>query len=268
MAKVKRERIVMSGAEKKELDFMLDINVTAGGLFTALLPPNVVELFEIRGVDLKSNKRRGSRPGYYEANTMDALLKLVDADCKKYVSRKLISKRMVIEYQVETTCSYVFTKSGDIGPNGYYAHNHDKLGDRIWMHGTKDIHANTREPYGMQVYVKPKIELTYQYLGGVKKIEYAYAHETYAFGMEEVSGNLKWLNDVVGIGPISGNTIIIEYTEQIAEFFVRFIKTICLFNEHIKNVLTPDAIREIAANSTPLFLLPSDSNVSTNEKPK
>ena len=69
--------------------------------------------------------------------------------------------------------------------------------------------------------------------------------------------NLAWLRDIVGIAPPKESSGIkeIEYTEEVAAFFVNMIKSICMMNERVKDFLTPDAIRMIAANQGQIKLI-------------
>jgi len=45
----------------------------------------------------------------------------------------------------------------------------------------------------------------------------------------------------------------IDYTEDIARFFVELLVSVCKMNENIKNKLTPEAIKEVAESGQKLL---------------
>lgn len=261
MPEVTTEKVFLHGTERNEFKMSYDINVTTDGTFTTTLPAEFVQLFKAANIDLSRNNRRGSKEGFVSDETLDGLKKKVLAICTEYMSREMISERLVIRYNVETICSYLINDAGDIVPNGRFVEDYG--GRHHWKNGTTEVHAaSPGKGTGMRVYAKPAIERVYKYKSGKEKTEYETLNSYPGQKNDHftIGENFIWLDNVCSIDPW-GQLKIIEYNEAIAGFFVKFIKMICQFNEQIKDYLTPEAIRLLAESSMP-FLLGNDTKPS------
>lgn len=267
MGKLKTERISISeittlvGSSLYGGDgnsFSYDINVDKEGLFSTTLPAEIVAKFEAAGVELKPN--RLNNKGYFSDKTYEGLKKQVAAVVAEYLSRELVSEAIVIKYVIQTQCAYSFNDAGDIIPNCGYeftGRGHNDPGLAGWSGGTVDMDATHRRPFGIQVYAKPFFRRSYKYKSGVVRVEYDRLQEP----DKKDRPNLAWLDGVVGIAVPDAHwghkdtegCAEIEYTEEVAEFFVNLLTSICKVNERIKDFLTPDAIRVIAQNKTKLL---------------
>lgn len=224
------------------VEFKYDIHVNTDGEFYTTLPEKAVLMFENASIVLPANpNRREGKRGYIIRDTINELTEAVNDLVKEYLSTTIIYEALIIRYSIHTTCTYVKTPDGDIGPNGHYAG--DWEGDK-WLGGTRKVFANDSEPYGLEVFVKPLVKRILRYKSGNEKTEYSYLHSAgrmvngKPFKLGEYG---KWLDAIVGIGP-AGNEKEMEYSEKMAEFFVNMIKSICKLNERIKDHIEPEAL--------------------------
>lgn len=253
MAKLRTEKIKMDGSVKGELEFKYDINVNKDGTFTTTIPQNIVELFDAAQIDLSRNQLR--RKGYFTSDTIDGLTKQVLKCCEEYLSRKMISHEIVIKYCIQTTCSYCLDIKGEVVPNGSNEWTKTKDGSYHWKQGTENQHANEHHPFGINIYAKPFHKREFKYKSG--KIKQEYEHFS-AFGSSETKKNqhyLKWLEGISSICPPEhGKIMEITYSEDVAKVFVDMLKGICMINEKIKDLITPDKIQLIADSKLKLLV--------------
>jgi hypothetical protein len=242
MKKFKTEKLSFDGAEKKELQFSIDISINNDGVFTTQLPENITQLFENAGIQMGKNLR--GRNGYFQDKSYDNLILSVSAAAKTYLSEELIEEKTVIRYIVRTTCSYML-KDDDVTPNGYWA---GKDGGH-WREGTISQNASSRHPFGLLIWVEPKVKKTFKYKTGRTRIQYGHTR----YHMEnrnpgDPDYNLCWLASICSMSePESGTKQEVDYTEEVAAVFVGMVKWICFMNEKIKDFLTPEGIQQIAA---------------------
>lgn len=247
MARLKTEHIKNI---EHNLDFKYNINVTADGKFNTTLPASIVEIFEGASMDMKGDR---GRKGYFVSGSLKDLIGIVDSLVKEYVSTTIVSENLIIRYSIQTQCTYVITDDGDIGPNGHYS---SIPGDEKWKSGTVRTYANDKTPYGLQVFAKPLVKRVLRYKSGKMKDEYSYVtmagKGAFTGEFYKLDEHGKWLDDVVGIGPV-GPVKEMPYSEKMAEFFVNMIKSICKLNERIKDYIEPDALMQLAENGQKLL---------------
>jgi hypothetical protein len=240
MPKFKTERFIMDGSVKGELNFKYDIYIDKDGVFSTTLPQDIVALFEKAQIRMHINKMKNR--GYVTSSTYDGLVKSIKNICEEYLSRELINEKIVLKYQVETSCSYMLNEDSEIVPNGFWARNGK------WKGGTMSTHAASPETYGIWVYVKPMVRKDYKYKSGTQKTEYIHiSHAGEKFDdLKKEMYNLRWLDDLTAIkSRFHGQVKEIDYSESVAEFFVGMIKFICNLNEKIKDFLEPEMIQMI-----------------------
>ncbi len=244
MAKVSTERILIDKGLDTEFTFNYDVNVSKDGIFSTTIPVEIAKLLTDAGIELSKN--RLDRPGYLSAKTFSELKVSVRSLADEYMSRELISEKVVIQYAIQTTCKYTFDEAGNICPNGHYS----ILGGGGFYSGTTYMDANSNEPYGMQVYCKPFVRRDYLYRSGKTKTEYLRTSSGYPIVADLLGQGegLRWLDSIVGIGKPSAKLHEIDYTEPVAGFFVQLIKSICAINHRIKDFLDPDSIKMIVEN--------------------
>jgi hypothetical protein len=125
-----------------------------------------------------------------------------------------------------------------------------------WHEGNIHISATHPSPFGVLMYAKPFIKREYKYRSG--KCKSYYHKEWEATGdMEtqfENGYNLQWLNAVPCISkPERGNLQEIDYNENVAEFFVSMIKSICKLSAAITDFLNPEHIELLASKKQTVF---------------
>lgn len=246
-ARLKTVWIRRDGAVENEVSFKYDINVTSDGVFTTMLPENIVKLLTAANIELGVNKRK--RPGFFSDETCAGLEAKIEEVIDDYFSRTLVSQEVVIRYSIQTVCSYCISKEGEFVPNGAY----EWIGSRDykWREGNVD---NTgvcgRSPYGLNIYVEPFMKSNYIYKSGSKKTEYLEMRsidniETYF----KDKPNLKWLSDIVHMECSANENLIneVKYDEYVALFFVNFLKSLFKLNEEFSKFQyfkDPSLIRE------------------------
>lgn len=264
MAKLKTETLAFDGIERREFKVKFDVYVNKDGSFTTTLPEDIVKLFEEANIQVNTNKL--GRKGYFSENTYDGLIKSVSDTCLEYMSREMTSEKIVINYCIQTRCSYAIDKDNGIIPNpspswsgvkdvwNEKRSSYDSFSR--WINGTVDISANNPTPFGFLIYAKPLVRRDYKYRSGKTKIEYTqlcYGGEIAESALKD-GYYLRWLNDVPCIiAPKDGEVKQLDYTENVCEFFVNMIKSIAMMNEKIKDFLEPDAIKVIAEQKMKLL---------------
>lgn len=246
MAKLKTVKVAYNGAVGNEVVFKYDVYVDQEGCFTTTRPEDVVEKLTKAKIELEMN-HRATRFGFFSASTLDGLQDAISGKIKEYLSRELISEEVVIRYSINTTCSYAINDKNEIVPNCGWL----KGGSGAdWKQGTVEHNANNRAAYGFNIYTDPSIKRVYGFKSGAQKTEYVGLHEELKMTGKQVKMGkyLKWLDGVVAMDPSNygKNMQEILYTEEVAEFFVGLLTSVCRINEKIKDLLDPASIKKIA----------------------
>lgn len=250
MAKVGTESVLVhdegrSRGNAESLSFKYSIEVSTKGIFSTMLPEDIVNMF--KGANIELYKNRLNRDGYLSDITLDALKSQVIALCKEYLSREKIGQTLIIKYGIKTMAAYCLDIDGEIVPNG----NWTRYNGYDWKHGTVDQNATNPKPFGLLVYAQPFVKKIYQYKSGLRKEELMPYYENSSD--EKDRPNLNWLSGVCAMSPEGLKIQEIVYTEAVAGVFVNMIKSICGLNERIKDFLEPDAILLMAENNQKLL---------------
>lgn len=225
---------------EEEIKVKYDVYVNSEGEFTTTLPADIVKKLEDAKISLNHNRSRNA--GFFCDDTFEGLNKQISECIKDFQSKTPIKEELVIRYSINTLCSYCF-EDGEIFPNGDWC-NFEEVG---WRDGTIATHSAHQRPISFDVFAEPSKKITYQWKNGKTTEEYEGIE---GYGDLPKKGDkhyyLHWLDSVCSAVPNSeGKLKEIEYTEDIAKFFVDLIKSICNINERIKDFLEPDKIREI-----------------------
>lgn len=263
MAKVSTELLCLDGSEKKELKFRYDVSVDKEGIFSTTLPKEIVELFQTANIDLHLNRMKNF--GYLSDKTFEGLKNKVKDISLEYLSRELISEKIILQYVIQTQCSYGISKSGDVCPNPskewtdmpyYMEEGAENFPNNSWHEGNIKIDAFNPSPFGIQVYIRPFVRRDYKYKSNKTKTEYSrmcYGGDIAEKALEK-GYYLRWLDSIPCIKKTKELSVKeIDYSEVVAEFFVNMIKSICNLNERIKDFLEPDVIQKIAESRTKLL---------------
>jgi len=240
MAKLCSEQIYFEaekGSKEGSIQVKFDIHVNQSGEFTTTLPKDVVAQLEYAQIDLSTN--RNGTAGYFSSQTKEGLIKKVSDVAKEYVSRELISDKLVIQYSIETVMSYQMSVDGKVFPNGAFG------GGTGWKSGTKDISASSAAPYGIKVYAGIYKKEVWKYRSGIEKTtsEGYWGSNNLPYSKEECP-NLHWLANLTcmaSVGRWGGESMKVsemDYTEENAKFFVDFISALCLLNEKILPIIS------------------------------
>lgn len=265
MPLVSREKIAVGKYDDpNKWVFTCDINVNVDGEFTTTIPQEAADKFLAAGIDLNVNRaRRGGRPGFFSASTKQELLDNIGKIVADYTSRELVSKRIVIRYAIQTSCSYSKDPEGNIVPNcGYWW---VKTENYKWLGGTVETDASHQLPFGIQIYARVFWREEYRYKSGHVKIEYARIDDMHTLERKDQKNrpNLFWLAGITSIRPPDSfsdeedsddrHIKEIDYDEQVAGFFVEILKYICRVNEAIKDKLEPETIKKMAHSNLKLL---------------
>ena len=153
----------------ERLEFSADIHINVDGRFYLQLDDEIVERFRAVGLDAGvPNQRRKKHAGYFEASDLTNLMHQIDTLGNDYISKEIVEERMMIEYAVDTACSY-YRDGDELLPNGEGAKRGDGSG---WRDGTANPTFSTHPiVYGFQVYADPFLERTYRYRSGLTNRE-------------------------------------------------------------------------------------------------
>jgi hypothetical protein len=230
-----------SDPEFVKFRFNVDININSKGLFYAYMPYDILQRMLHGNVTFDNPLAKG-REGCFSSSTIDGLVGKIKEACKEASSRKMTSESIVIKYAIRTACSYCISKSGEVVPNGGMEWTET---DRYeWKNGTVSQHATKTNPFGFEMYAKPFYKREYLYCNGRTSIEYAPVYDNIS---KSDQFYLAWLVGVCSVDvPDETKIQEIEYTEDIARFFVETYKSLCVLNERIKGFLDPAGIRQIA----------------------
>lgn len=232
------------------ISFKYSIDVSTKGVFSTMLPADVIEKFKQSNIEL--HKNRVDKEGYLCANTFDELKKRVESLCQEYLSRELISETIILKYGIKTQASYCVSTEGEIVPN---AQSQWIKGERTpatdWRNGTVTQHASSPLPFGIMVYVKPYFKQVYKYASGQLKEELSPVYDS--FPDKENQPNLHWLTAICSMSPKDLSIQEIPYTEEVAAVFVNMVKAICSVNERVKDFTSPEHILYLAQNNQKLL---------------
>lgn len=225
------------------LSINCSINVTKDGVFTTTLSKEDVNKIHEYGIKLPKN--RVGNEGYFSDNTLSGLEDQLRKILKECLSFNIIEEKPVIRYQIEISCLYSLDKNFKIVPNPtkeWTGLDYNK-GECGWIIGTKQIDANNKSCFGIQVYAKPFLKQVGRYASGKERIEYKSLEV-------EKGSNVDWLNSLSCMSTVDSfiNIKEVECTEKTARVFVEMIKSICKINEQIKDLINPDGIRRIGEN--------------------
>lgn len=216
-------------------------------------------VFELEqaGIRLRSNGRRNSRNGFFEANTKDALCIKIKNVFEELYSRELISEEKIIKYSIATCASYWFTEDGTIIPNGSWHFDGKPDENRHWQKGTFVNHASDPAPIGIQLYVKPLYKRTYSYKSGKEITEYEDVDKVWHHTQLEGDDYYwKWLANITStIPPQKGKLHEIPYDENKAEFFVNLFKSICQMASLIARFEKPEEMMKLIESGEKIKLL-------------
>ena len=240
MGKLCTERIhcdTERGSNDCSITIKFDIYVNLSGEFTTTLPKEIVSKLEAAQISMKTN--RAGTKGFLSSNTKDGLIKQVSELAKEYVSKELISEKLVIRYAIETKMSYQLSKDGKVLPNGAFG---DGTG---WKNGTKETNAINRAPYGLRVYAGIFSKKDWKYKSGIIKttLDGFWGSNGISQTREEAP-NLHWIANLTSIstkderGSDDMTISEMDYTEENAKFFVDLISALCLLNEKILPIIS------------------------------
>lgn len=232
--------------------YSYSIGVTVDGIFTTTLPEDMVKIFEAANIDLDTN--RNKKKGFFSDKTIDGLQKQIGDVVKEFNSRTLVSETIVIGYVIQTTCSYCINDKDEFVPNGQWIEDgmfnkdYKRYG---WKHGTVSNHDSAHpKPTGILLWCKPQVKKEYVYKSGKKKTEF----EDVPSDIQETDINLKWLCGLCAQSiPSESRPKEIEYSPNVAAFFVSMFKSIYAINEKVKQMVEPEAI-QLLADSGARFL--------------
>jgi hypothetical protein len=239
MAKFKTIKAFFDGSKYRELQFSYEVHTNSDGMFYTTLPENIIQPLIDHNIKIAHNPRT-HKPGYFINETLSGLINEIDSLFEDFMSKEIVEDKIVIRYNINTKCIYV--KDGEeIFPNGYYVKDHQ------FISGTNSLHAASKEPYGIEIYVDVRKKITYKFKTGTTKTVYDRVDvPNFSTGNDD-NFYLIWINNIIGISDhkMTGSFKEIDYDEQRAKFFVDLIKSICFINENIIDNLEPDSIIKI-----------------------
>lgn len=229
----------------KLVDFMLDIKATAQGMFTASFPDEITAKLKELNVFDRYHK------GTLEAETLNKLETEINRVVSYLTQYEVIEDIHVIKYSIETACKYCKTIDGRYFPHSAFKDETflcDEHGNPLWINGTEKRETHQPGDYHVSITCAIRRKITNKYLDGTTKTYYTYA-DRQKFGI-----NGEWIQDLVGMGSTSfGRTLDdfkeIEYTEENALFFRKFVTGLFTINDYVAKIKNPDQLRLMIQNN-------------------
>jgi len=225
--------------------FKVSIRVSSEGMFTCTIPKDISELFLKHGIDLKKN--RCGNMGHYTSETLAGLCKLIKEEIDILCSEKEVSRKKIIKYVIETSCSYAKREDEDFEPNCAFASR-----DLCWSDGTTDRNATNKGIYGFQVYANVCERVEYEYCNGKKRIEYHHLKE-HKFSGGRMDDPIDWLSSICSHSSGGFKVKEMDYTPERGMFFVSLYKTIFRVNEQIKPFLKENFLEKAIDSNVKLL---------------
>ena len=160
-----------------------------------------------------------------------------------------MESKIVLRYDIITTCAYCKTKTGEIVPNGGWEIRKNKTDGHHWLEGNTQTDSCHMAPYGFNIYVEPQKLTRWIFPDKTEHKEYLNLED------DEVKDDstLDWLNSICSITYMEENRIKdIDYTEEVGLFFKNTILYVCNLNEKLKKVFGDEIV--IAKNQNLLTL--------------
>lgn len=256
MPKVGKYNIsVVENGERLRIEYTLNVN--SEGLFTTTLKEEDVNMIESYGIELPNNGRRNARSGFFSAHSKQEIEEKIKSVLINCLSRELLSKKIVLRYSIETSCSFCLTKDGTIIPNRGWKHDGEIDEELGWQNGTFTTHATNKNPTGIMFFIKPYTIFKYKYGNGLIKTE---EKEWTPFGSNIADPKkqyyLSWLENVCStIPPRNGSTREIEYTEERAKFFVDIYKELSKIAWKVSMFVEPKEMIDAIENKSNLLTM-------------
>ena len=163
----------------------------------------------------------------------------ITRDILSCYTEEIVSDKLVILYRIETVCEYAkhenmyYPGTPQEGPLPFSYHE--------LYSGTKNPSFG-QEPYGFRIYCKVRRKITKRYADGDEKSLLEKVQ------INKLGENGKWINGLRLIGDFSGfvSTEVkeIEYTEERAAFFRKFLSMIFMVNDFVIENSTPDLLQK------------------------
>lgn len=247
MAKIKSIRINKRDPKTNTtlVDFMLDIKATAQGMFTATFPDEITAKLKELNVFDRYHK------GTMEAETLSKLEAEINRAISYLTQYEVIEDVHVIKYSIGTACNYSKTTDGKYFPHSAFENekfSRDEHGNPLWICGTEKREQHQPGDYHVSITCGIRRKITNKYLDGTIKTYYTYADRS------KLGINGKWVHELIGMGTGSYCRKIddfkeIEYTEENALFFRKFVTGIFTINEYVAKIKDTDQLRLMIKNN-------------------
>ena len=232
MAKVKTIRIFKRDDKTDTvlIDINVDIKVSSKGLFSATFPKEVdEELFRIKGRDYEITGK-----------TLEEVENAVYDATSLLYSKEVIEDKFVIIYDINTFC--------------YYSKDSDKYISNIeykeFISGTDT--ENHSKPYSFSIYCTIRRKVTVRYSTGVEKYYLEKPDRT------QLGENGIWISDLfklcLPLWKHESECSQIDYTEENAMFFRKFVSMIFMVNDFVKANNEPGLLQEHINNTLKIDL--------------
>ena len=256
MGRFKTQEYFYSDESGQKIKIKVTVNVYANGVFYFDLPTDVKLMFSGAGVSCNR----------IEATTFQSLEPVFKERCKDFFSKELVETKLLIRYQIATSCSYWKNRDGDIFPNGRFEDIRDKMIGVApkyddfygWQETLVSSNAASPKPYGFQIWTNVVKRELFKYKSGKvwSKDEYISSDLAATIGDEP----LLFLTSIVSDSKSSYDVPIMEidYSTEVGQFFVSMYKSIFELNERIRDFVTPEKIFELAQERFALLGSPAN----------
>jgi len=212
------------------LTFKYDVGVDKQGMFTTTLPEEVTT--KLMQVGIKLGQNRLHTYGFFSATSLQGLKDVVKEAVGEYCEKELVEEKVVIQYLVNTICSYCKGREGAIYPDGGWQKKAEGGDDYNWVNGTKETHSYNNDPFGFSVAINLQVVKVWKFKNGTIRNEYRNLYE----GDYKEDELLEWLDSIRNIGFGGDNYKEITYSSEVGLFFKNMLLYVFSINEKIKKV--------------------------------
>lgn len=245
MGRFKTENFYFKAENGDVVEFKSAINVYANGFFYMDFPCDIQDML------LKA----GIRYERIEESTFEKLKEEAHKRFRDYFSKELVESKILIKYQIATSCSYWKSREGSIFPNGGYERERDAMigvpssHDSDW-HGWQETivesNAASPKPYGFQIFTIAVKREIFKYKSGNTWVKDTKINSQDAAELGDEP--LLFLTSIVANTTVSYGIGMqeIEYSTEVGMFFVSLYRSIFDINEKVRDFTTPEKIKQIA----------------------
>lgn len=238
--------------------FRVSVGVDKSGIFTATLPKEIADMLMSAGIVLRQNQL--GNYGYFKAESLAVITQQIEVIVSEYNRKELIESKIVLRYIFQGPAHYAMSPDGDFYPTA----SSEWCGKGVLEHAAPVGYARTDggsfDSFGVLVFCRPFLKQMWRYPSGLEKTVYHSLSSNEARGVSpkafEKDRALEWLDNLLlnrDLRYRHEGVCDIDYTPEVAAFFVGVFKSIFRMIESIRDKVSPEAVQQISKSGAPLL---------------